>query len=327
MDRPKAQQAIRIRALARFAVTGKTGFVGACSPFARGACFLHNRELPNLPTHRLHPMTQLSTAQPSSAPVRKVALITGSATGVGAATALMLAAKGYNLVINYSRSETEARATQASCAHAGADTLLLQGDVSVDADCQALVQATVARWGRLDALVNNAGVTTFSGAANWDVLDAPTFQHIFGVNAMGAFFMVRACVPHLKAVQGCIVNVSSIAGSLGIGSSVPYIASKGAVNAMTLHLARALAPDIRVNAVCPGLITTRWFVDGIGQDGFDKVKAMYENTAPLARASTPEDVAEAVVWLVNGARTVTGELILLDSGMHLGGKVTVPGKA
>ena len=273
------------------------------------------------------PMTHPSTTESSSAPVRKVAIVTGSGTGVGAATALMLAAKGYNLMINYSRSEAEARASQAACAEAGADTLLMQGDVSVDADCQALVQATVARWGRVDALVNNAGVTTFSGAANWDVLDAETFQHIFGVNAMGAFFMVRACVPHLKAVQGCIVNVSSIAGSLGIGSSVPYIASKGAVNSMTLYLARALAPDIRVNAVCPGLITTRWFVDGIGQDGFDKVKAMYEQTAPLARPSTPEDVAEAVVWLVTGARTVTGELILLDSGMHLGGKVNVPGKA
>ena len=121
--------------------------------------------------------------------------------------------------------------------------------------------------------------------------------------------------------------MSSIAGALGIGSSVPYIASKGAVNALTLYLARALAPEIRVNAVCPGLITTRWFVDGIGQEGFDKIKAVYEQTAPLARASTPEDVAETVVWLVDGARTMTGEIILLDSGMHLGGKVTVPGKA
>ncbi len=269
----------------------------------------------------------LTAAVSSTATLRKVAIITGSGTGVGAATALMLAAKGYNVLINYSRSEAEALATQVTCTQAGADTLVVQGDVSVDADCRKIVQAALARWGRVDALVNNAGVTTFSGAANWDVLDAPTFEHIFGVNAMGAFFMVRACAAHLKSVQGCIVNVSSIAGALGIGSSVPYIASKGAVNALTLYLARALAPEIRVNAVCPGLITTRWFVDGIGQEGFDKIKAMYEQTAPLARASTPEDVAEAVVWLVDGARTMTGEIILLDSGMHLGGKVTVPGKA
>jgi len=140
--------------------------------------------------------------------------------------------------------------------------------------------------------------------------------------------MVRACVPHLKeSGSGAIVNVSSIAGALGIGSSVPYIASKGAVNAMTLYLARALAPEIRVNAVCPGLITSRWFVEGIGQAGYEKIKANYEQTTPLGRACTPEDVAEAVVWLVDGARTVTGELVLLDSGMHLGGKARAPGKA
>ena len=259
---------------------------------------------------------------------RKTALITGSATGVGAATALLLARRGYNVLINYSRSEVEAQASQAACRDAGADTLLVQGDVAEDADCKAMVQAAAARWGRIDALVNNAGVSTFTGAANWDVLDAQTFQRILGVNTVGAFQMVRACAPHLKATgAGAIVNVSSIAGALGIGSSVPYIASKGAVNAMTLYLARALAPEIRVNAVCPGLITSRWFVDGIGQAGFEKIKAAYEQATPLGRACTPEDVAEAVVWLVDGARTVTGELVLLDSGMHLGGKVVVPGKA
>lgn len=258
---------------------------------------------------------------------RKVAIVTGSATGVGAATALLLARRGYNLLINYSKSEAEAQASQAACRDAGADTLLVRGDVAEDADCKAMVQAAAARWGRIDALVNNAGVSTFTGAANWDVLDAQTFQRILGVNAVGSFQMVRACVPHLKATgEGAIVNVSSIAGALGIGSSVPYIASKGAVNALTLYLARALAPEIRVNAVCPGLITSRWFVDGIGQEGYEKVKATYEHAAPLGRACTPEDVAEAVVWLVDGARTVTGELVLLDSGMHLGGKVSAPGK-
>ncbi len=259
---------------------------------------------------------------------RKVALITGSATGVGAATALLLARRGYNVLINYSKSEAEAKASQVACREAGADTLLMQGDVAQDADCRALAQTALARWGRIDALVNNAGVSTFTGAANWDALDAQTFQRILGVNAVGSFQMVRACAPHLKASgDGAIVNVSSIAGSLGIGSSVPYIMSKGAVNSMTLYLARALAPEIRVNAVCPGLITSRWFVDGIGQEGFEKVKATYEQTVPLARACTVDDVAEAVVWLVDGARTVTGELVLLDSGMHLGGKVSVPGKA
>lgn len=253
-------------------------------------------------------------------PSRKVALVTGSATGVGAATALALAARGYNLLVNYSKSQAEAQATADACRTAGADTLLVRGDVAQDADCRAMVQAVMDRWGRLDALVNNAGISVFGESAGWDALDAETFQRILGVNTMGAFQMVRACLPHLKAVQGCIVNVSSVAGALGVGSSVPYIASKGALNAMTLHWARTLAPEVRVNAVCPGLITSRWFVEGIGQAGYEKAKAAYEAAMPLARACTPEDVAEAIVWLVDGARTVTGELVLLDSGMHLGNK-------
>ena len=251
-------------------------------------------------------------------PDRKVALVTGSATGVGAATALQLARRGWNVVVNYSRSVTEAEATEAACRDAGADTLLLRADVAQDADCRALVATTVERWGRLDALVNNAGVSVFGDAAAWDALDVEAFQRIYAVNTIGSFQMVRACAPHLKAARGCIVNVSSIAGMLGIGSSVPYIASKGALNAMTLHLARTLAPEVRVNAVCPGLITSRWFVDGVGQEAADKLTANYERMAPLGRPSTPNDVADAIVWLVEGARTTTGELVLLDGGMHLG---------
>jgi len=256
----------------------------------------------------------------------QVALITGSATGVGAATALRLAQQGWRVVINYARSEAEARATQAACEAAGAETLLQQADVADDAACRALVQATVDRWGRIDALVNNAGMTSFAGAENWDAIDAETFQRIVGVNALGGFQMIRAAAPHLKAQRGNIVNVSSIAGALGIGSSVAYIASKGALNAMTLYFARALAPEVRVNAVCPGLITTRWFVDGVGAAAAEKLQGAFESRAPLGTASTAEDVADAVVWLVTGARTMTGELLLLDSGMHLGARagVTLP---
>ena len=257
---------------------------------------------------------------------RKTAIVTGSATGVGAATALGLARRGYDVLINYSKSEQEARETEAACRKEGADTLLVRGDIADDGACRAMVDAAIARWKRLDGLVNNAGITNFVGSANWDALDAETFQSIMGVNVIGAFQMVRACAPHLKARQGAIVNVSSIAGALGIGSSVPYIASKGGVNAVTLHLARALAPDIRVNAVCPGLITTRWFVQGAGQEGYEKLKAAYERSTPLKRACTAEDVAEAVIWLIDAARTVTGELVLLDSGMHLGTPPVVVGK-
>ena len=251
---------------------------------------------------------------------RKTAIITGSATGVGAAVALMLADRGWNVAINYSKSEREARESQARCSDAGADTLLVQGDISDDAACRNIVGTTMARWGRLDALVNNAGITTFVGTNDWGALDADAFTRILGVNVVGCFQMIRAAAPHLKAGgEGAIVNVSSIAGSQGTGSSVPYVASKGGVNSMTLHFARALAPEVRVNAVCPGLITTRWFIDGMGQAAFEQIKANYERTAPLARACSPEDVAEAVLWLI-GARAVTGELIDLDSGMHLGAK-------
>src|SRR5688572_12301594 len=256
---------------------------------------------------------------------RKVALVTGSATGVGAATALALARRGYDVLINYTKSEREANETERVCREAGADTLCVRADVALDIECRSMVQAALARWNRLDALVNNAGITTFVGGGNWDALDAEAFQRIYAVNVIGTFQMVRACAAALKAGgNGAIVNVSSIAGSLGIGSSVPYVASKGAVNSMTLHLARALAPEVRVNAVCPGLITTRWFVDGVGAEGYEKLKANYEHMVPLARASSAEDVAETVLWLIEGARSITGEMIQLDGGMHLGATVRIP---
>jgi 3-oxoacyl-[acyl-carrier protein] reductase len=249
---------------------------------------------------------------------RKTAIVTGSATGVGAATALALAQRGFDVLINYSKSEAEAQASAAACRAAGADTLVVQADVADDAACRTMVDAAVGRWGRLDGLVNNAGITSFAGSSNWDAIDAQSFNHIMGVNVLGAFQMVRACAAHLKLQNGAIVNVSSVAGALGRGSSVSYVASKGAINALTLHLAREMAPQVRVNAVCPGLITTRWFSQGIGQAGYEKIKAGYEKSTPLQRACTAEDVAEAVVWLLDGARTVTGEVLLLDSGMHLG---------
>lgn len=251
---------------------------------------------------------------------RPVAIVTGSATGVGAATALQLSLRGWNVLINYSRSEDDARRTQAGCEAAGADTLLLRGDVSQDADCRAMVAAAVKRWKRVDALVNNAGTTVFGDEARWDNIDAEVFNRILGVNTLGMFQMVRACVPHLKEAQGSVTNVSSVAGALGIGSSVPYVASKGAMNSLTLHFARQLAPEIRVNAVCPALITSRWFDQGLGPGGLDKALAATEQHTPLRKASTPEDVAQAIVWLTCGAPTVTGELLMIDGGTHLGSR-------
>lgn len=261
----------------------------------------------------------MSAPGPTGSP-RKVAIVTGSGTGVGAASALALAQRGYDVVINYSRSQAEARDSEAACRDAGADTLLLQGNVAEDADCRALVAAAVERWGRLDALVNNAGVSTFSGPGNWDAIETEVFDRIMAINVRGTFQMVRAAAPALRHSGGAIVNVSSTAGVLGIGSSAPYIASKGAINSMTLHFARTLAPEVRVNAVCPGLITTRWFSSALGQEAYEKMKAQYEATWPLPRGNSAEDVADAIVWLITGAPTMTGELLMLDSGMHLGAR-------
>lgn len=247
----------------------------------------------------------------------KTAIVTGSATGVGAACAIELSRRGYRVMINYNKSEQEAEQTRQECVAAGGDPIVVQGDVADDAACRAMVDTAIKTWGQIDVLINNAGMTAFLGRDAWDQLDAETFSRIYQVNVVGTFQMVRACEAHLKKSQGAIVNVSSIAGALGIGSSVPYIASKGAMNSLTLHLARELAPEIRVNAVCPGLITTRWFSDGVGAENYEKIKQGYENSVPLKRASSAEDVADAVIWLATAAPTTTGELILLDGGKHL----------
>jgi 3-oxoacyl-[acyl-carrier protein] reductase len=250
----------------------------------------------------------------------KVCIITGGGTGTGAATALQLARRGWNLLLNYSRSEDEAAQTAAACEAAGVQTQVVRGDVARDEDCCAIAEAALDRWGRIDALVNNAGITKFASAARLDALDASDFHRIYDVNVVGAYQMTRACVPAMRAAGGgAVVNVSSIAGTHGAGSSLAYVASKGALNAMTLGLARALAPQIRVNAVCPGAIETRWHRARYAADeDYARFKRSYEDSVPLGLMATADDVAEAIVWLVDGARVVTGELLMLDSGRHLG---------
>ena len=250
----------------------------------------------------------------------KVAIVTGSATGLGAAVALQLADKGCNVVINYTKSEKEAKETLAACETKGVQALLAQGDVSEDADCRRIVDETVKKWGRVDVLVNNAGGTKFANHAELDELNAEDFLWIYKVNVVGAYQMIRACAPHMKqAGKGSVVNISSIAGVTGIGSSVAYAASKGALNTMTLSLARSLAPKIRVNAVCPGFIGTRWFSDRFGQQTFEGIKRQQEESTPLARAGTPEDIATAVVFFCGeGSDHITGETLITDAGMHLG---------
>ncbi len=248
-----------------------------------------------------------------------VGIVTGSATGTGAACAIQLARKGCRVVVNYTKSEAEATQTLAACTAAGADAISVQGDVARDADCRALAQAALDRWGRIDVLINNAGITKFAAAADLDALSADDFQRLYAVNVIGPYQMTRACVPAMKRqAAGAIVNISSIAGIMGIGSSTAYVASKGALNAMTLALARSLAPEIRVNAVCPGLIETRWHLSRFDAAGYAKFKAGYEKSVPLGKAASADDVAEVALWLVEGAAQVTGESIMVDGGLHLG---------
>ncbi|HWX53259.1 MAG TPA: SDR family oxidoreductase [Verrucomicrobiae bacterium] len=247
-----------------------------------------------------------------------VCIVTGSAAGIGAACAEGLAAQGGRVVVNYSKSDKEARAVAAACEARGGQAIVVQADVASDADCRKLAQAALDKWGRIDALVNNAGVTKFAQHADLDALQAADFQYIFGVNVVGAFQMVRAVAPAMqKQGKGAVVNVSSVAGVLGVGSSVAYAASKGALNTMTLSLARALGPAIRVNAVCPGFVETGWLKNGLGPT-YQKQKESYEAMTPLKTVLTPEDVADTVLWLLQGAGKMTGEVIMLDGGLHLG---------
>lgn len=249
----------------------------------------------------------------------KVAIVTGSATGVGAATAIKLAERGARVVVNFTRSEKEARETLAACEKAGAEAIMVQADVARDEDCRRMAQAALDRWGSIELLVNNAGVSKFADARDLSLLSAEDFQRIYAVNVIGAYQMTRACAPAMKAAGfGAIVNVSSIAGVMGVGSSIAYAASKGALNTMTLSLARALGPEIRVNAICPGFIESRWLLEGYGREGYEALRKRYQEMTPLGRTATPEKVADAILFLLSGADLITGEMLILDSGMHLG---------
>ena len=251
------------------------------------------------------------------------AIITGSASGLGAATAAILAKGGARIVVNYSSSQKEAEETADLCRTAGAEVAVVQGDVSRDVDCRKIV-AAAASWGRVDALINNAGTTKHMAHENLDGLSAEDFQRLFGVNSIGPFQMVRAARSLLEAgakVSGrasAVVNVSSVAGISGIGSSIAYAASKGALNTITYSLARALAPLIRVNTVCPGYIDTPWFTKGRGVEGAAKVRDSVIAKVPLKRASTAEDVAALVCFLATPqSGNMTGEVVRMDAGAHL----------
>jgi 3-oxoacyl-[acyl-carrier protein] reductase len=243
----------------------------------------------------------------------RVAIITGSASGIGAATAVELSKRGWRVVVNYSKSESEAKKVAAKCK----DAILVQADVGEDAQCRKLAQAALDKWGRIDALVNNAGTTKFVKHADLEGLQAEDFQRIFRLNVIGPFQMVRACAAALKAAKGAVVNISSVASLLGTGSSVAYASSKAALNAMTYSLARSLGPEVRVNAVCPGYVDTPWQHNALGMEGASKAAQHYAGMVPLKDYARPEDLAETICWLIEGARQVTGETIFVDGGMHI----------
>jgi 3-oxoacyl-[acyl-carrier protein] reductase len=249
----------------------------------------------------------------------KAALVTGGGTGVGRATALALAQQGCAVVVNYSRSKAEAEQTAAEVSRLGVRGLAIHGDVADDGDCRRLVATTASELGRLDVLVQSAGITRFIAHGDLESVTDEVWDQLLGVNLRGAFQCARAArAPMLAGGGGAIVNVSSVAGIAGIGSSIPYCASKAALNNLTITLARALAPEIRVNAVAPGFITGRWLEGGLGA-GYAAVKQAIEKRAPLGKVCEPSDVAHAILGFVTGSQLVTGQVLVVDGGMLIAG--------
>ncbi|MEM7394442.1 MAG: glucose 1-dehydrogenase [Verrucomicrobiota bacterium] len=243
----------------------------------------------------------------------KIAIVTGAGSGVGQATAIRLAAAGAHVVINYNRSRTGAEETLERIAADGGAGDLFQADVADDAAARALVAFAAERFGGLDILVNNAGVTEFIPFKDLDAVTDEVWQRLLGVNLLGPFHCARAAGEAMRD-GGEIVNISSVAGLASIGSSIPYAASKAALNSLTVALARTLAPKIRVNAVAPGFITGRWLEEGLGEH-YEPVKQAFEAKVPLNRVCDPDDVAEAVLSLITGSDLVTGQTLTCDSGL------------
>jgi 3-oxoacyl-[acyl-carrier protein] reductase len=256
----------------------------------------------------------------------RVAIVTGGGTGIGASVVRMLAARGVHCVVNYASSKDDAEAVASA---AGNGAIAVQADIVQDAACIALASAAIDAFGQIDFLVNNAGRTKFADHEDLDALDAEDFIDIYRLNTIAPFQMIRACAPVMREQDAsAVVNVASVAGVFGMGSSVAYAASKGALITMTKSLARVLAPAIRVNAVAPGYVGTGWFEKRLGAEGFEKLNKSIAGQVPMGFAAGPDDVAGPIVQLLDPiARAITGEVTLLDAGGHLDVALTRrPGK-
>lgn len=244
---------------------------------------------------------------------RPAALVTGAATGIGRAAAVALAEAGYDVAINYSRSESAARETAAVAQAKGAKTLLFKCDVSDDGSVRKMLAAVGQEFGRLDALVNNAGITSNVKPGDFEAMTAEEWDRVFAVNVRGMFQVTRAAAPLLKVAHGSVVNTASIVGLRPGPQPLPYAASKAAVVSLTKLLALNLAPDVRVNAVAPGWMEGDWMKRML-MDRYDDLMARRAKSTPLRRCATAEDVAEVIVSLITGNRFVNGEIIVIDGG-------------
>jgi 3-oxoacyl-[acyl-carrier protein] reductase len=245
---------------------------------------------------------------------RRVGLVTGAASGIGRSVAVALARTGFDVAINYSRSEEQAKETAAQAQRAGAQTLLVKCDVSDEPGVRAMFEAIGARFGRLDVLVNNAGITASWKPKDLETLDLDEWDRVFAVNVRGLFQVTRAALPLLrKGERPCIVNTASIVGLRPGPQPLPYAASKAAVVNLTKTLAWNLGPEIRVNAVAPGWMEGDW-MQRMLKDKYEDLMTKRAKATPLRRVVTADDVAETMLSLVESNRFVTGEVIVVDGG-------------
>ncbi|WP_044640066.1 SDR family NAD(P)-dependent oxidoreductase [Risungbinella massiliensis] len=241
----------------------------------------------------------------------KVVIVTGGATGVGKATALKLANAGAKVVINYSRSKQDAIEVVNKITQTGGSAFAFKANVAIEKEVNDMISQTVTSFGTVDGLVNNASITAQIAMGDLDNVTDEVWDSVFNVNVKGMFHCIKAVVPYMKKQQsGVIVNMGSVAGMTGIGSSIPYAATKSAIHTMTRSLAIALAPYIRVNSISPGAVDTRWW------SGNEEKMYQLAGNLPLKRISTPDDIAEAILFQLT-QESVTGQVFTIDNGQTL----------